>query len=82
MRYGTASGTYPVMGKGVEHGSLPFPDVEVTKTPDGTIGYRVYRKLTLTDMYLNADSHHRPARKVTVRIVPALGARAVSNRDS
>lgn len=41
-----------------EGGTLRFLDVLVKRKPNGTVGHEVYRKLTHTDRYLTADSHH------------------------
>ncbi|XP_023310001.1 uncharacterized protein LOC108904855 [Anoplophora glabripennis] len=46
-----------------KNAALPFLDILVERKPDGTLGHRVYRKPTLSDRYLNAQSHHYPAQK-------------------
>jgi hypothetical protein len=43
--------------------TLPFLDVLVSIRLDGTLGHRVYRKMTRTDLYLHAKSEHHPAQK-------------------
>ncbi|CAK9823993.1 hypothetical protein ANTRET_LOCUS2231 [Anthophora retusa] len=57
-------------------GQLPFLDVLVTKKQDGSLGHRVYRKLTHTDRYLHAHSHHHPAQKNSV--ITSLVNRAIN----
>lgn len=39
---------------------LPFLDLLITRNPDQTLDYTVYRKPTHTNRYLNANSHHHP----------------------
>ena len=44
-----------------EEGHLPFLDVDIYKRTDGSLGHKVYRKPTHTNLYLNQLSHHHPA---------------------
>jgi len=46
-----------------ENKKLPFLDVLFIKKADNTLGHQVYRKSTLTDRYVHAESHHHPAQK-------------------
>jgi hypothetical protein len=52
-----------------EDNHLPFLDIDIYerpniyKRPDGTLGHKVYRKPTHTNLYLNANSHHHPSSK-------------------
>jgi len=46
-----------------ENKKLPFLDILVTKKANNTLGHQVYGKLTHTDRYLHAESHHHPAQK-------------------
>ena len=50
----------------LENGMLPFLDTEVTHHPDGSLCTKVYRKPTHTDKYLDFQSHHPLAHKVSV----------------
>ena len=47
-------------------GSMPFLDILVIPRSDGTLNMTVYRKPTLTDLYLQWDSHHNIAAKYIV----------------
>ncbi|XP_055858997.1 uncharacterized protein LOC129921274 [Episyrphus balteatus] len=41
--------------------SIAFLDVKVIRKINGTLGHTVYRKITHTNRYLHATSHHHPA---------------------
>ena len=41
-----------------EDGSMPFLDILITPTEDGSLKTSVFRKPTHTDLYLQWDSHH------------------------
>jgi hypothetical protein len=41
-------------------GHLPFLNLDIYSRPDGSLGHKVYRKPTHTNLYLNAKSHHHP----------------------
>jgi hypothetical protein len=47
-------------------GHLPFLDIDIYRRPDGSLGDRVYRKLTHTNLYLNSGFHHHPFNKQAV----------------
>ena len=47
-------------------GSMPFLDTLVIPQPDGSFSTTVYRKQTLTDLYLQWDSHYTIAAKYSV----------------
>ena len=49
-----------------ENGMLPFLDVHVIRKPDGSLTFKVFRKKTHTDRYLNNRSHHAPNQKTGV----------------
>jgi hypothetical protein len=44
-------------------GHLPFLDIDIYCKPDGSLGHRVYRKPTHTNLYLHANSHHHLSNK-------------------
>ncbi|XP_074027676.1 uncharacterized protein [Leptinotarsa decemlineata] len=45
------------------HGTLAFLNVLVNRREDGTLGHKVYKKLTHTDRFLNKISNHQPQQK-------------------
>ena len=48
-----------------ENNKLPFLDVLLTRTEDGTIETEVYRKKTNTDQILNYNSNHPSQHKIS-----------------
>ena len=46
-------------------GTLPFLDTMVTRHADGSLTTSVFRNKTRTDRYLDFDSHHPLAHKIT-----------------
>jgi hypothetical protein len=42
-------------------GHLPLIDIDIYRKPDGSLGHRVCRKPTQTNLYLCANSHHHPS---------------------
>jgi len=48
-----------------EEGHLPFLDIDIYRKTDGSLGHKVYRKPTHTNLYLHQKSHHHPANKVS-----------------
>ena len=47
-------------------GSMPFLDILITPRQDGSLKTTVYRKPTLTDLYLQWDSNHTITSKYSV----------------
>jgi hypothetical protein len=47
-------------------GHLPFLDLDIYRRPDGSLGHKVYRKPSHTNLYLNAKSHLHPSNKQAV----------------
>jgi hypothetical protein len=45
-----------------QDGHLPFLDIDIYRRADGTLGHKLYRKPTHTNLYLQQNSHHHPAR--------------------
>jgi len=41
---------------------LPFLDVEIYRTPDGSLGHTVFRMPIYSNLYPAAESIHRPAK--------------------
>jgi len=46
-----------------ENKSIPFLDILISKKEDGSLSHQVYQKLTHSDRYLHANSHHHPTQK-------------------
>jgi hypothetical protein len=61
---------------------LPFLDLDIYRRPDGSLGQKVYRKPTHTNLYLNAKSHHHPSNKQAVLSTLIHRARALCDEDS
>jgi hypothetical protein len=49
-----------------EDGHLPFLDIDIYRKTDGSLGHKVYRKPTHTNLYLHQNMHHHPADKQSV----------------
>jgi hypothetical protein len=47
-------------------GHLPFLDIYIFRNPDSSLGHKVCRKPTHTNLYLNSNSHHHPSNKQAV----------------
>jgi hypothetical protein len=47
-------------------GHIPFLDIDIYRRPDGSLGHKVYRKPTHTNLYLYPESHHYPSNKQAV----------------
>jgi hypothetical protein len=63
-------------------GHLPFLDLDIYRRPVGSLGHKVYRKPTHTNLYLNAKSHHHPSNKQAVLSTLIHRARALCDEDS
>jgi hypothetical protein len=63
-------------------GHLPFLDLNIYRRPDGSLGHKVYRKPTHTNLYLNAKSHHHPSNKQAVLSNLIYSTRALCDEDS
>jgi hypothetical protein len=63
-------------------GHLQFLDLDVHRRPDGSLGHKVYREPTHTNLYLTAKSHHHPSNKQAVLSTLMHRARALCNEDS
>ena len=44
-----------------EEGHHPFLDIDIYWKMKGSLGHKVYRKSTHTNLYLHQNSHHHPA---------------------
>jgi hypothetical protein len=63
-------------------GHLPFLDLDIYRRPDGSLGHKVYRKPTHTNLYLNVKSHHHPSNKQAILSTLIHRARARCDEDS
>jgi hypothetical protein len=43
-----------------EEGHLLFPDIDIYRKMDGSLGHIVYQKPTHTNFYLHQNLHHHP----------------------
>jgi hypothetical protein len=65
-----------------EEGHLPFLDIDIYRKTNGSLGHRVYRKPTHTNLYLHQNSHHHPANKQPVLVSLTRRATALCDQDS
>jgi hypothetical protein len=65
-----------------EEGHLPFLDIDVYRKTDSSLGHRLYRKPTHTNLYLHQNSHHHPAHKQSVLVSLTHRATALCDQDS
>ena len=63
-------------------GHLPFLDIDIYRRPDGSLGHKVYRKPTHTNLYLNPGSHHHPSNKQAILATLVHRARALCDNES
>jgi hypothetical protein len=63
-------------------GQLPFLDLDIYRRPDGSLGHKEYRKPILTNLYLDAKSHHHPSNMQAVLSTLIHRARALCDEDS
>jgi hypothetical protein len=63
-------------------GHLPFLGLDIYRRPNCSLGHKVYRKPTHTNLYLNAKSHHHPSNKQVVLSTLIHRARALCDEDS
>jgi len=62
--------------------SLPLLDVPVSRRPDDSLGHKVYRKLTHTDLDIHAKFKHHPAQKRVVLKTLVQHAWTICNAES
>jgi hypothetical protein len=65
-----------------ENGHPPFLDIDIYRKRDGSLGHKVYRKPTHTNLYLHKLSHHHPANKHSVLSSLIHRVRALCGQDS
>jgi len=62
------------------HGSLNFLDVNLTRTANGTLQRKIFRKPTHSNRYLDWNSHHHRSQKIAV--IDSLVTRALRICDN
>jgi hypothetical protein len=65
-----------------EDGYLPFLDIDIYRKTDGSLGHKVVRKPTHTNLYLHQLSHHNPANKHSVLSSLIHRARSLCDQES
>jgi hypothetical protein len=65
-----------------EEGQLPFLDIAIYRKTDGSIGHKVHRKPTHTNLYPHQNSHRHPANKQSVLASLIHRAKALCDQDS
>jgi hypothetical protein len=65
-----------------EEGHLPFLDIDIYTKTDGSLGHKVCRKPTHTNLYLHQNSHHHPANKQSIPASLIQRAKALCDEDS
>jgi hypothetical protein len=63
-------------------GHIPILNIDVYRRLDSWLGYRIYRKPTHTNFYLNARSRHHPAKKQAVLSTVVHRVKAIYDPDS
>jgi len=65
-----------------EEGHLAFLDIDIYRKTDSSLGHKVYRKPTHTNLYLHQNSLHHPANKQSVLASLIHRAKALCDQDS
>jgi len=65
-----------------KEGLLPFLGIDIYRKLDGSLGHKVYRRPTHTNLYLHRDSHHHPANKQSFLASLINRAKALCDQDS
>ena len=66
----------------IADGHLQFLDIDIYRKVDGSLGHRVYRKSTHTNLYLHQECHHHPAHKHPVPSSLVHRATALCDQES
>jgi hypothetical protein len=62
--------------------NLPFLDIDIYRRPSGSLGHKVCRKHTHTNLCLNCSSHHLPLNKHAILSTLVHRARVLCDQDS
>ena len=65
-----------------EAGHLPFLDIDIYRKMDCSLGHKVYRKPTHTNLYLHQKFHHHPANKHSVLSSLVHRAKTLCDQES
>jgi G3E family GTPase len=65
-----------------KEGLPPFLDIDIYSKLDGSLGHKVYRRTTHSNLYLHRDSHHHPANEQSVLASLTHTAKALCDHDS
>ena len=65
-----------------EKGHLAFLDVDIYRKTGGSLGHKIFREPTHTNLYLHQNSHHHPANKQSVLTSLIHRAKALCDEDS
>jgi len=65
-----------------KEGHLPFLDIDIYRKMNSSLGHKVYRKPTHTNLYLHQDLHHHPANKQPVLAFLIHRTKALCEQDS
>jgi hypothetical protein len=65
-----------------KEGHLPFLDIDVYRKTNGSLGHKVYRKPTHTNLYLHHRSHNHTANKQSVLSSLIHRARSLCDQES
>jgi hypothetical protein len=65
-----------------EEGHLPFLDIDIYKKSDGSLGHRIHRKSTHTNLYIHETCHHNDANKHSVLSSLIKRAKSLCDQDS
>jgi hypothetical protein len=65
-----------------KEGHLPLLYIDIYRKMDGSLGHKVYRKSTHTNLCLHQNSQHHPANKQSVLASLIHRAKALCDQDS
>jgi hypothetical protein len=64
-----------------DEGHLPFQDIDIYRKTDGSLGHKLYQKITHTNLYLHQNLHHHPANKQSILASLIHRANAVCDQE-
>ncbi|XP_046395763.1 uncharacterized protein LOC124163025 [Ischnura elegans] len=63
-------------------GTLPFLEILIHRKKVGSLGHKVYRKPTDTDLYLSGQSHHHSPQRIVVMSKLLHQAQSITDEES